>query len=159
MESAEKLYQRYASTIYHFFLGKTKNHHIAEELTQETFYQALRTIDRFKGNSHVSTWLFGIAKHVLAKHYQKRKRDEQYSPEISVVESSEDTYLRQHEIHNLLESISALGHPTEEVMLWRLINELSFRDIGIMLGKSENWARVTFYRGKMKLLKEDKNVQ
>lgn len=62
MESMNEIYQKYARSVYRFLYAKTRNKDIAEELTQETFYQAIKSIDKFDGSCKLSTWLFGIAK-------------------------------------------------------------------------------------------------
>lgn len=107
----EEIYKMYSRKVFLFLLSKTNNEDIAEELTQETFFQAVQCIDKFKGNSSILTWLCGIAKNVWLKDLRKRQKI-------------------------------------------RLISNLTFAEIGEIIGKTENWTRVTFYRGKQKIVKE-----
>lgn len=74
MDSIEELYQKHAKTVYGFLLTKTQNPDIAEELTQETFYQALKKLNTFRENSSVSTWLCGIAKNLWFDFLRKQKK-------------------------------------------------------------------------------------
>ena len=129
MEDMETVYRRHAQTVYKFLLSQCHSAQMAEELTQETFYQAVRSIDRFDGGCKVSVWLCQIAKHLWYQH-------------LAVSRSGQLDLLRQ--IHSLPE-------PGREVVYLRAFGGLSFREIGEVLWKSENWARVTFYRSKERL--------
>ena len=71
MEPMEEIYQQYARTVYRYLLGLTRDADLSEELTQETFYQAIRTSDRFDESCAVSTWLCAIAKRVLQTHRRR----------------------------------------------------------------------------------------
>lgn len=73
MDSMEQIYLSHAKTVYAFLLTKTQNPDLAEELTQETFYQAVKSIHKFKEQSSVSTWLCGIARNVWFDHLRKQK--------------------------------------------------------------------------------------
>ncbi len=75
MQSIEEIYEMYSKKVFLFLLSKTNNEHLAEELTQETFFQAVQCIDRFKGNSSILTWLCGIAKNVWLKYVKKTSGD------------------------------------------------------------------------------------
>ena len=75
MEDMEKIYQRDGQTVYKFLLAKTRDEHLAEELTQETFYQAVKSVDRFRGDCKVSVWLCQIAKHLWYQSLGKQKRE------------------------------------------------------------------------------------
>ena len=154
LQSFEDIYQQYAQTVYKYLLSLTHREDLAEELTQETFYQAIRTADRFNGSCRVSTWLCGIAKNVLHTYQRKHPQHEDIS-EIDVpVDSSEGDLIRSAERIELLKKLHRLGDPYREVILLRIYGNLSFREIGEIHQKTENWARVTFYRGKEKLRKE-----
>ena len=65
MQPMEEIYQEYARTVFKYLLSKTHDEDLAEELTQETFYQALKSIDRFDESCKISTWLCAIAKNQL----------------------------------------------------------------------------------------------
>ena len=154
MESMDAVYQKYAQHVYKFLMAKTGNPDLAEELTQETFYQAIRSANRFDKSCKVSTWLCAIAKHTL----QTYKRKHPSTLDIEEVEqstnSTEVDVLAKLSRVELLKKLHLLDENTREVMYLRLFGDLSFREIGDIVSQSENWARVTFYRGKEKLRKE-----
>ena len=122
----EQVYRRHARTVYKFLLAQCRDPGLAEELTQETFYQAVKSVDRFDGTCKVSVWLCQIAKHLWYQHLRKQKREAPLSPED-------------------------LPEPAREVVYLRAFGGLSFREIGDVCGRTETWARVTFYRSKEKL--------
>ena len=155
MESMEKIYAKYAKIVYGFLLTKTKNPDLAEELTQETFYQAVKCIDTFQQKSSVSTWLCGIAKNIWFDYLRKNKTAEPLDETSGEpVESAEAVFFQSWNNINLLKMLHNLREPMREVMYLRLSGDLSYRQIGEIMGKSENWARVTFYRGKEIIMKE-----
>ena len=126
---------------------------LAEELTQETFYQAVRSIDRFNGSCKVSVWLCQIAKHLWYQHLRKRKPEEPLPEDGLPGPSAEEDVLTRQGHLDLLRQIHALPPSTREVVYLRAFGGLSFREIGDVLGRTETWARVTFYRGKEALRK------
>ena len=157
MESMEQIYKRHAGTVYGFLLSKTGNQDLAEELTQETFYRAIKASGKFKGDSAVSTWLCGIAKKVWYEYLRKQKNNKNLEdyPEIPTTSAEEEAILQWDNIQ-ILKALHRLEEPMREVMYLRLTGNLSFAQIGEIMEKSENWARVTFYRGKEKVVKEAK---
>ena len=94
MDSMEQIYLSHARTVYAFLLTKTQNPDLAEELTQETFYQAVKSIHRFKEQSSVSTWLCGIARNVWFDHLRKQKgrADFKEAEEIAVPSAEEEVF-------------------------------------------------------------------
>ena len=159
MEPMEDIYRRHARTVYKFLLSLCGDADLAEELTQETFYQAIRSIDRFDGRCKLSVWLCQIAKHLWYQHLRKRKREvplPDEPPELPIP-SAEEGLLEQEGRLELLRKIHALPEQQREVVYLRSFGGLTFREIGDVLGKTENWARVTFYRGKEQLRKGGKS--
>ena len=156
METVEEIYQNYSQRVYVFLLSKTNSHELAEELTQETFFYAVNAIDKFKGNSSVLTWLCGIAKNLWLKYLRDNKLNEDILDfeNVSQTISAEDEVFIQWENTEVLKLIHRLDEPIREVMYLRLIGELSFYQIGEIMGKKENWARVNFYRGKKRIIEE-----
>lgn len=157
----EEIYRRYSKMIYGFLFSKCADADTAEELTQETFYQAMKSIDRFRGESSVSTWLCGIAVNVWQQHLRKQAKtrtdislddlESTSDMHLSKSPSAEQLCLEKLSTFELLELLHKLDDPMREVMYLRLMGELSFKEIGQIMQQSENWARVTFYRGKEKL--------
>ena len=150
MDDMDAVYRAHAQTVYKFILAQCHDPDLAEELTQETFYQAVRSIGRFDGSCKLSVWLCQIAKHLWYQYLRKRQRDPvplESTLETSVP-SAEDGVLEQE---GRLRQIRQLPELQREVVYLRAFGNLSFREIGDVLGKTENWARVTFYRSKEKL--------
>ena len=152
MHDFDAIYRQYAQTVYHFLLSQTHDEGLAEELTQETFYQAIRSIHRFDGSCKLSVWLCQIAKHLWYQHLRRAGR-ETASESIpgGIVPSAEDEALSGSRQMELLKRVHALPPDQREVVYLRSFGGLSFREIGDVLGKTETWARVTFYRCKEKL--------
>ena len=154
MEDLQKVYQQHARTVYKFLLAQCHDPGFAEELTQETFYQAVKSVDRFDGSCKVSVWLCQIAKHLWYQQLRKRKREGPVSPEDlpeSPGPSAEESVLEREGRMDLLKLVHNLPETQKEVVYLRAFGGLSFREIGDVCGKTETWARVTFYRSKEKL--------
>ena len=150
----ETIYRLYFRDVYLFLQGLTRSETLAEELTQETFYQAVRSIDRFQGNCKVSVWLCQIAKHLWYQHLRRRKPEEPLPEEegaLPPLPSAEAEVLEQTGRLDLLRRVHDLPEPGREVVYLRIFGNLSFREIGEVLGKTETWARVTYYRCKERL--------
>ena len=157
MQTMDEIYRQYARTVYKYLLSLTQDADLAEELTQETFYQAIRSSTRYDGSAKITTWLCGIAKNVLFTWRRKHKETEPLTDAEQntnlITESSEETALQSMEKIGLIRRLHGLPEPYREVMYLRAFGGLSFKEIAEVSGKTENWARVTFYRGKEKLKK------
>jgi RNA polymerase sigma-70 factor (ECF subfamily) len=155
LKDFKELYRLHSKQLFSYLFYLTNDRSLAEELVQETFYQAFKSIHRFKGNSKIKTWLFQIAKHVYYKHLKKNPLniDEFNETDGNITSfSSPEKILEKEEQEQLLhEGIQQLKEPYKQVVILRSYNELSFKEIGEILLESENWARVTFHRGKQKL--------
>ena len=162
MKDVGKLYEEYFQTVYKYLYVLSGNADLSEDLTQETFYQAVKSFKEFRGDCKVSVWLCQIAKHLW---YKEAKRRSLYKPEpleeimdtLASGEETEKEMLEREEKKILYERIEKLEEKTREVMRLRLSGDLSFREIGEILGRTENWARVTFYRGKQKIMEVETN--
>lgn len=153
MENMDQVYREYANTVHKFLLSQCHNPALAEELTQETFYQAVKSIERFDGSCKISVWLCQIAKHLWYQHLRKSNREtatEQTNYDRLVSSAEEILFAREGHLE-LLKQIHSLPDSAREVVYLRVFGDLSFREIGDVLGKTENWARVTFYRSKERL--------
>lgn len=143
--------------VYKYLFCLTHNADLSEELTQETFYQAMKGIDSFRGDCKISVWLCQIAKRLWYKELNRQKHKEvpleDITDEVTSFGSVENDYLLNVEKVELFRMLHNIDIATREVMYLRLTGELSFGEIGSIMGKSETWARVTFYRGKQKLTK------
>lgn len=154
------LYQEYGQLVYRFLLSLTKDESLAEDLTQETFYQAIKSIDSFQGDAKVSTWLCQIAKNLWLQHLAKNKHrkvmDDVLHFQADPHSGPDEQLLQSQGKVQLFQVIHQLNEINKEVVLLRLTNDFSFREIGEVFGKSENWARVTFYRAKQKIIERMK---
>lgn len=150
----EKIYREYAQTVYRYLLSRCGDPDTAEELTQETFYQAVRSAGKFNGSCSVVTWLCAIAKNKLSEYFRKKNRELPIDDDNErTVTSAETEILASESRVELMRALRQLDSDVREVIYMRLFGELSFREIGEVVGRSENWARVTYYRGKERLKK------
>jgi len=150
MDDFAVIYRQYSPSIFKYLYYQTQNRQLAEELLQETFFQAFKSLHSYRGNSQLSTWLYGIARNVLHREWAK-KRDRMLEHDKTGVPTPESIVTARETQHELLRALAALETPYREVVILRAFNELSFRQIGEVLGKDENWSRVTFYRAKLQL--------
>lgn len=149
-------YREYAVMVYKFLLSLCYEEELAEELTQETFYQAVRSVDRYDGSCKVSTWLCQIAKHLWYREMERRKRkgtSELTADMESLEKPVEEQLLVKEEKMELFRKVHVLDEISKEIVLLRVTGAFSFKEIAELFGKNENWARVTYYRAKQKLLK------
>ena len=161
MQDMEKIYEEYFETVNKYLFCLTHNNDISEELTQETFYKAVKKIDTYKGECKMSVWLCQIAKNLWYDQCRKNKKfvdtKEVDLLNVQALNTLEEQVISNDEKISLYKKMQYLDEKTREVMYLRITGELSFKEIGEILGKTENWARVTFYRGKSKLKEVDEN--
>ncbi len=152
-----KYYIEHSQVIWRYLYGLCRNADLADDLTQETFFQAMKTIHLFRGDCKPSVWLCQIGRHVWYKYLNNSKKYETVpidDMDISIQDDIVDSIIQTQEYHRVIQRISQLDADYKEVLILRLFNELSFSEIAIIMGKTENWARVTYYRGKEKVRKE-----
>lgn len=159
----DEIYKQNARIVYYFLYSMCKDEALAEELTQETFLRAFQSIQSYDGSCKLSTWLCQIGKHLLYQTWEKKKREipVEWDEEILLTQKAdasdtESKVLLKIELEDVLKDINQLPEAMRQVIFLRAISDLSYKEIGQMLGKSENWARVNFYRGKEILLKRRK---
>ena len=158
MQDMEQIYKQYFETVNKYLFCLTHNSDISEELTQETFYRAVKKINTFKGDCKISVWLCQIAKNLWYDELKKNKKIQNSEEEMFSIEAEEkieDKVILNESKVELYKKIQKLDKQTREVIYLRITGELSFKEIGDILNKTENWARVTFYRGKQKLKESD----
>lgn len=147
----EKLYQTYYMEVFSYVMTIVKSAGQAEEITQEVFFKALKTENRYSGKSSELTWLCAIAKNLCMDVFRKQSRFQELNEEMPSDESierlveDEATTLQIHQILHKLEE------PYKEVFSLRVFGELSFAKIGQIFGKTETWARVTYHRARLKI--------
>ena len=159
MQDIEKIYEEYFKTVNKYLFCLTHNNDISEELTQETFYKAVKKIDTYKGECKMSVWLCQIAKHLWYDQCKRNKKfintEETYLLYLQELNTLEEQVILNDEKIILYKKMQLLDEKTREVLYLRITGELSFKEIGLILNKTENWARITFYRGKNKLKEVD----
>ena len=157
MDDLKQLFMKYRLKIYKYLYYLSGDKFVAEDLTQETFYRAFNSIHRFKGQSKVSTWLFQIAKYTFYGYLKKNEKSEyltdmtEFENKYSDVETPEKIYIKKDEAAQIRNAIKKLNQQQQEVLILRLYNGLSFKEIGEIFCQSDTWARVNFYRAKNKL--------
>ena len=157
----EELYRENVKLVFNYLKSLCNDSELAEELTQETFYKAIKGIKKFKGDSKISTWLCKIAKNLWINHQIKENKmttisydSNEQIEKMLIDENIENDIENRNDLIRLYKKIHKLDEKTKEVFYLRIKGELSFKEIGEILNKSEEWARIIFYRGKIKL-KED----
>lgn len=147
----EKIYSIYFKDVYYFLLSLSKDKEVAEDITSETFFKALKNIENFRGDSSIKTYLFQIAKNSYFDYLRKNKKIVSLDDFESIEKDSintEDEFLEREESAYLRNLVETLKEPHKSIIKLRIWEELSFKDIGTVYGKSENWACVTFHRAK-----------
>ncbi len=159
MQNMEEIYKDYFKTVNKYLFCLTHNDDISEELTQETFYRAVKKINTYKGECKISVWLCQIAKNLWYDKCRRDKRlvhiEENELFNIQTLNNIEDEIILKEEKSLLNKKIQKLDEKTREVIYLRIVGELTFKEIGVIMNKTENWARVTFYRGKNKMKEVD----
>ena len=162
MQSIEEIYKDNFDIVYKYLFCLTHDVNISEELTQETFYRALKNINKFKGEAKLSTWLCQVAKNLWYDELKKKYKNTSFDEKVDLLEvqaSPEEKAISKDNKLKLYSNIQKLDLKTREVIYLRITGDLSFKEIGIILNKTENWARVTYYRGKQKLKEVDKDEE
>ena len=148
----EKLYVTYYMQVYSYVITIVKNSALAEEITQQTFYKALTGKESFKGRSTEFTWLCAIAKNIAFDEIRKSSKLSDLPDDTLSTTDNFESMLEDHDITLKIHmTLHRLDEPYKEVFQLRIFGELSFRDIGKIFGKSENWARITYHRAKLKI--------
>ncbi len=147
----EQIYKMYFKSVYLYIMQLSGNEHIAEEITSETFFKAINSIDDFRGDCDMRVWLCQIAKNTYYSYLKKNKKVVSFdSPDLRKISDPEDfvdSQISDREDARLIRKIMhTLSDPYKEVFMWRVFGELSFKDIGDIYGKTDNWACVTYHR-------------
>ena len=160
-QASEKLYEAYYMRVYSYAVTLCGSRELAEEITQETFYRAMTKSASFRREADEVTWLCTIAKNLF---YDEKRRQKKTGPipediesegkSIEQIAADKDSSFRVHL------ALHALEEPYREIFELRVFGELGFKDIGTIFGKTENWARVTYHRARLKLqerMRSDEN--
>lgn len=162
MQNIEEIYKEYSTSVYKYLFCLTQNKEISEDLTQETFALAVKDIKKFRGECKLSVWLCQIAKHLWYKELKKKNKNinvsfEEINENALYDEMLEENLCAKEEKLKLFKDMQKLDEKSREVMYLRMVGNLSYEEIGEILGKTSNWSRVTFYRAKQKIREENNN--
>ena len=158
MADFEEIYKKHFTDVYRYILKLSGDAYIAEEITSETFLKAIKSIDSFRGDCEIRVWLCHIAKNCYFSYIKKHtpeRNGELNEAVLSLPEekSISDKIQERSEALRVQKILFELGDPYKDVFMWRFYAELSFKEIGSLYGKSENWACVTYHRTR-KMIKE-----
>ena len=158
----DAIYIKYYKNVYNFLYKLTNDVELSEELTQETFYTAIKKINTLKNKESIRTWLYQIAKNKWKDYLKKNKRrnvdlDENNIENLVANYDLEEDIITKDNIIELFKNIHMLYIDTKKIIYLKIIRNFTFKEISQILGKSEEWARTKFYRGKIKLKESLKN--
>ena len=154
MTDFEKLFNENREFIFKYLMKMTRDITLSEELTQETFFRAYMNYASLKNKEKASVWLCQIAKNTYFSWYnEQKKKDSLDGLEVASSDVSiEDAFVQKELSQKALICLHDLEEPYKEVFMLTVFGGFSLKDISSTFGKSESWARVTFYRAKQKLL-------
>lgn len=162
MDDFDEIYNAYFNDVFLYLRSISRDASLAEELTQEVFFKALRSLNKFRGDCDMRVWLCQIARNEYYSWCRKNGRVElsdtgeledsakELSSRVRFEEKLEDgeTALSIHKI------LHALEEPYKEVFSLRTFGELSFKQIAELFGHTESWARVTYHRARLKIIEK-----
>ncbi len=153
----DEIYSTCFSDVYNFLLKLTGDRYLSEDITSETFFKAMKSIDSFRGDCSLSVWLCQIAKHCYYSHLEKNKRwvsveDSRMDSSSGSKDNPEELFLDYSEALRIRQILHTLPEPYKEVFMWRVFAEMSFAQIGELFGKTSNWACVTYHRARRKII-------
>ena len=149
----EQIYSTYFKPVYHYILQLSGNEHIAEEITSEAFFKAMKSIEDFRGECDMRVWLCQIAKNAYFSYLKKNSRIANVDETVLQNIADPDTFVEgqietQEEVQQIRRVLHTLSEPYKEVFMWRIFGDLSFKEIGDLYSKSDNWACVTYHRAR-----------
>ena len=150
MTDFEKFFIDNRDFIFKYLMKLTRDSSLAEELTQETFFRAYMNYSSLRDKEKASVWLCQIAKNTYFAFYNENKKRNSYENDLSD-ENVEDAFIQKEISREALACLHQLEEPYKEVFMLSVFGGFSFKEISSLFGKSESWARVTFYRAKQKL--------
>lgn len=161
MQNIEDICKEYTNIVYKYLFCMTRNKEVAEDLTQETLYKAIKNIKDFRGDCKINLWLCKIAKNEYFMYLNKNKKIK-YVPLDEMINKETEIKIDEKIINNeikdkIYKEIQNLDDETEQIMYLRLEADMNFKEIGEIFNKNETWARVKFFRGKEKIKERLRN--
>ena len=158
MTDFEKVYKEYFNDVYLYIKRLSGDEHIAEDITSETFFKALKSIDSFRGECEIRVWLCQIAKNSYYTYIKKNSKIQNVE-ETELINLPDNKNNVADDVANKMQALviqkilEELEEPYREVFMWRVYAELSFKEISGIFNKSENWACVTYHRARNQIKK------
>ena len=158
MTDFEKVYKEYFNDVYLYIKRLSGDEHIAEDITSETFFKALKSIDSFRGECEIRVWLCQIAKNSYYTYIKKNSKIQNVE-ETELINLPDNKNNVADDVANKMQALviqkilEELEEPYREVFMWRVYAELSFKEIAGIFNKSENWACVTYHRARNQIKK------
>lgn len=153
----EQIYRDYFEDVFRYIRRLSGDEQLAEEITSDTFFKAMRAIDRFRGDCDIRVWLCQIAKNCYYNHQKRARRtdslDEIEIPDAVGSDEMEQRLIMAEDAVKLRMLLHEIPDPYREVFMWRVFAELNFKQIGQIFGKTDNWACVTYHRAR-KMIKD-----
>lgn len=150
-ENFAQLYNTYYMQVFSFVMVHARNHELSEEITQKTFFRAVSATKRHRGDAAELTWLCAIAKNLLADEFRWLRKTGGIQQQEVADAGIEHALLDQDAAFRVHQVLHSLEEPYKEVFQLRVFGELTFRKIGMLFEKTENWARVTYHRARLKI--------
>jgi len=147
----EEMYNTYYMKVYSYILTLSKNQHDAEEITQQAFFKAMTAKNGHMGAASEFTWLCTIAKNIFVDSTRIQKRKGELDENQAAATNIEDAFANEDTAFRIHQVVHNLDEPYKEIFQLRVFGELSFAKIGMLFGKTENWARVTYHRARIKI--------
>ncbi len=156
MDDFEQIYRTYLTDVYRYIRRLSGSEQIAEEIASETFLKAMDALKHFRGDCDIRVWLCQIAKNLYFSQLRQEKQQTTYCelPELPGDPSPEEGLVRQADVLQIRRILHSIPEPYKEVFMWRVYAQLSFRQIGTLYGKTENWACVTYHRACTRIRKQ-----
>lgn len=148
----DTIYRLYFREVELYLLAICRDKHIAEELTEQVFFQALEALPKFRGDCDIRTWLCAIAKNRYISHLRRENKTVNIDDLVLAdpgpdIEERIGDKQQAMKIHRYLHE---LPEPYKEVFSLRVFGQLSFGEIGSLFHRTANWACVTYHRARKK---------
>lgn len=151
-ETCERLYNAYYMRVFSYVMTMAGDRQTSEEITQEAFFRAFSKSTEFRNESDEVTWLCAIAKNCFVDETRRRNKTGPIPDELPASgRSIEQQVTDKDSSFRIHAALHTMDEPYREVFELRIFGELSFSQIGTIFGKTENWARVTYHRARLKL--------
>ena len=152
LKDLEKICNLHYKYVKSYALSLCLNETLAEDITQETFYNAIKKIDTFKNDCKIETWLCSIAKNIFLNHKRKKQAENILDyPYLASDSNIEEDTIKNEYVKRILAEAVKLETPYKEVFYMKSLGDMPYSTIADVFGKTENWARVTYFRAKKQI--------